>query len=343
MKPMKQPITIAIAALAIALPGVAAANDSVAHLSAGGIVLAQTSDIEMRQEDLSISAREIRVRYRFLNKSGKDIDTLVAFPVPDLPAPSDVSLHTVPVPEQENFLGFSTSVEGRPVEMNVDRRAIALGIDRTERLSALGLPLTPYAKTAEEVIARLAPDTRADLARIGVLREETFSDTPDGAMKTRHFPNWTLRSTFYWQQVFPAGREITVEHRYQPSVGASAGTMVGMSDAGKEMLAEYRKKYCMDEAFLSAAARAQNALKSREGVSLMERRIEYVLATGANWAGPIKDFRLVVDKGSERNLVSFCGRNVRKISPTAFEMRMADHWPDRNLEILILEPMEWKP
>lgn len=333
-------LALAAACLSITLPVTANANDSVGHLSAGGIVLARTGDIEMRQEELFVSAREIRVGYRFFNKSAKDIDTLVAFPMPDLPAPSDVMQYTVPAPDADNFMRFATTIDGKPVEMKVDKRAVVLGIDRTDRLAELGLPLNPYAARAEDAIARLAPDVRADLASIGVLREETFSDSPDGAMKSRHFPNWTLRSTYYWQQVFPASREIEVEHRYAPSVGASAGTMIGMSDAGQEMLADYKRKYCMDEAFLAAAARAQRAARAREGSSLMERRVEYVLATGANWAGPIKDFRLVVDKGSERNLVSFCGKNVRKIAATTFEMRASDHWPDRNLEVLILEPVD---
>lgn len=331
---------IAFAGLLLTWPIIAVANNSIGHLSAGGIELARTNDIEMRQEELHVSMTEIRVRYRFFNKSGHDVDTLVAFPVPDLAAPSDSALVTVPEPGLDNFLDFATTVDGKPVAMEVELRAVALGVDRTERLRALGLPLSPYATAAAEVIARLPTAEREDLERIGVLRGDTYSDRPDGAMKTHYTPNWTLRSTFHWRQVFAAGKELVVEHRYRPSVGASAGTMIGMSDAGKEMLAEYEKKYCMDDAFLAAAARAQKAVRGRDGGSLMERRLSYVLTTGANWAGPIKDFRLIVDKGSERNLTSFCGKDVRKTSPTTFEMRATDYWPERNLEILLLTPFE---
>ena len=67
-----------------------------------------------------------------------------------------------------------------------------------------------------------------------------------------------------------------------------------------------------------------------------EQRIEYILTTGANWSGPIRDFRLVVDKGDARNLVSFCGNGVKKISPTQFEMRERDFMPEHNLYVLIL-------
>lgn len=318
----------------------ASANNSVGHLSAGGITLARSSDIEIRQEELRISLTEIRVRYRFFNKSDKEIDTLVAFPVPDLPSPSDVQLYTVPRPEQENFLGLETTVDGQRVDMKVDHRAVALGVDHTDRLRDLGLPLTPYAKAAEKAIAKLSPEIRTDLARLGVLREEPLPNTPDGQMKIQYFPNWTLRSTYYWQQVFPAGQELAVEHRYIPSVGASVGTMIGLPDAGQEMLMEYEKRYCVDEGFLSAASRAHKSLRQHEGATLMERRLAYILSSGANWAGPIKDFRLIIDKGSDRNLVSFCGKNVKKISATEFEMRANDYWPEGNVEVLVFEPSE---
>ena len=47
-----------------------------------------------------------------------------------------------------------------------------------------------------------------------------------------------------------------------------------------------------------------------------------------------------MDKGSTDNLVSFCGEGIKKIGPTTFEMVKTDFWPDRELEILILERRE---
>jgi hypothetical protein len=61
-----------------------------------------------------------------------------------------------------------------------------------------------------------------------------------------------------------------------------------------------------------------------------------VLTTGANWAGPIGDFRLMVDKGESDSLVSFCADGVKKTGPTTFEVRHANFTPTRDLEILIL-------
>jgi hypothetical protein len=67
-----------------------------------------------------------------------------------------------------------------------------------------------------------------------------------------------------------------------------------------------------------------------------ERRIAYILTTGANWAGPINDFHLVVDKGAADSLVSFCAEGVNKISATQFEVRHANFTPSRELHVLIL-------
>ena len=96
-------------------------------------------------------------------------------------------------------------------------------------------------------------------------------------------------------------------------------------------LSEQPTRYCADDAFHAGARR----MRAR-GLYLTETWIDYILTTGANWAEPIGDFRLVVDKGAAANLVSFCGEGVRKIGPTRFEMRRRNFTPTRDLSVLIL-------
>ena len=72
-----------------------------------------------------------------------------------------------------------------------------------------------------------------------------------------------------------------------------------------------------------------------------ESRISYVLRTANNWAGPIGKFSVTVDKGSANNLVSFCGNNVRKLTPTTFEMTMRNFRPQRDFDVLFLRPAGW--
>ena len=58
---MRRPALAALAgSILIAAPS--AANDSVAALRAGGLVLERTNGIRMDSEDLFVSAREIRVK-----------------------------------------------------------------------------------------------------------------------------------------------------------------------------------------------------------------------------------------------------------------------------------------
>jgi hypothetical protein len=141
---------------------------------------------------------------------------------------------------------------------------------------------------------------------------------------------WVLRTTFYWEQAFPPGKEIVVAHRYRP--------VVGQSFFGKDSLGldSYRTKYCVDQDFVAAARAKLDRRVTAQNPYLEEDRISYVLTTANNWASPIKSFRVVVDKGDVEALVSFCGDGVKKISPTEFEMTATDFTPEHELEVLIL-------
>ena len=313
----------------------AAANNSVGHLSAGGIVLGRTDDIEMRAEDLYVSTKEIRVRYRFFNKADRDVTTLVAFPMPDIEAPSDMNSRVIPVENSPNFLGFKTQVDGKPVAIQLEQRAVALGIDRTDMLKQMGVPLPNFMDATKTALAGLAPDKQAELVRLGIARVEEY-DIGQG-MKKHTLPDWTLRTTYYWMQTFPAQKEIVVEHQYQPSVGGSVSTSVATT---AEAAVENRRRYCVDREIESAVTRKRAELKRGPNAKeLSERRLEYVLTTGAHWAGPIKDFRLVIDKLDSGHIISACGK-FKRISPTQFELRETDYYPDRNLEVLVLEPLQ---
>lgn len=326
----------ALCCLLLAVPA-ARANDSTAELATGGLIFVQNQSIEMRSEDLLISAAEVRVRYRFFNKTDRDVMVLVAFPMPDVRIEHQDQALSLPTEDAVNLLAFETKVNGRPVTTRVEQRVIAAGIDRTDYLKKLGIPLAPHLAVTNEMLGRLTRDKWDELIRIGLAEIEEY-DVGKG-MQQHLSARWALQTTFYWEQSFPAGAETLVEHRYKPSVGETAGTIVGVRPAGKDpLLSSYEAKYCIDREFLNAAARAAKAAKS-DYPPFTEQRIDYILRTGANWSGPIKDFRLVVDKGDADSLVSFCGEGVKKIAPTQFEMRKSDYIPEGNFALLILKRM----
>ena len=147
-------------------------------------------------------------------------------------------------------------------------------------------------------------------------------------------------------QKFPVGKTIAVEHSYTPIAGGSVGgalTPEYRKDAGMGFK-DYAAAYCIDKAFLAgfdkryAANKKKAAARGDEyGVAYMEHWLDYVLKSGANWKGPIKNFRLVVDKEKPDNLLSFCMTGVKKISPTRFEVRKTNFEPTQDIKILIAE------
>ena len=329
---------LAMSGLLLGLP--AAANDSTAELAAGGLILTRSDSVEMRSEDLFISQEQVIVRYRFLNTTPEPVRTVVAFPMPDIGGEgffeSDVG---IPSSDPANLLDFSTRVQGILVNPRVEQKAMAGGIDRTAWLSSRGVPLASHLSGAGEALDQLSEGDRAEALRLGLA---TAEDYDAGKGWERHLaPAWVLKTTFHWEQIFPVGREIAVEHRYTPAVGSSIDTMVGgpgWTAADNDWAREMQQKYCIDEAFVAAVVRGRKAMRGVGGYQ--ERRIGYVLKTGANWARPIGDFRLVVDKGAPENLVSFCANGVTKISSTQFEVRATDFTPSRDLDILILAPFK---
>jgi len=321
---------IATLVLAVAAIGPAAlANDSAAEMAAGGLVLKQSRDIDMVSEDLYVSAQEIRVRYVFRNRAPRDVRTIVAFPMPEL----DLAR------EEESDVSwpgdFRTRIDGHDVSMAVERRAVLNGVDHTALLAELGVTLSGHEDAAPmyRSVEALAAPAQNRLARLGLVR--IWNEPGAG----RHAnPLWTVRETWHWEQVFPAGRDLVVEHRYRPGTGGTVSTALTIpemrgSDYGREQIA----RYCIDQRFLRALDRLAAQMPD-EIVNIDEQWVSYILTTGANWRSPIADFRLVVDKGSPQNLVSFCGEGVRRISPTQFELRRRNWRPDRNLHVLILRP-----
>ena len=328
---LKRTFYAAAALAVIAAAGAATANDSIAEMTAGGLVLKNSRNIDMLDEDLYVSAEEIRVNYVFRNQGRSDESVIVAFPMPD----RDLSQEG----ERDiNFVsGFVTSVEGRPVQTQVERKAMLAGHDVTAELARYNVPVAPLMGYREGVrdpveaaLARLEEDDRAALARRGLI------ELGDAGEIIRY--RWTVKETYYWTQTFPAGRDLKIQHRYKPGAGGSVGSVLSIrSSRGSPEYRQMVRDYCVDQAFLSGAERMMRT--GGEYTYLPETTVGYILKTGANWRSPIRNFRLVVDKGSPDNIVSFCGTGVRKIGPTQFEMRRTNWRPTQDLKVVILSPM----
>jgi hypothetical protein len=330
------------ATMALLLAGAAAApalaNDTSAELATGGLIFVRNDAVEMRAEDLTISAREVNVRYRFFNTSDKPVTVLVAFPMPEIRIEEMDQNISLPTEDPVNFLAFTTTVNGQAVKTEVEQRVTAVGIDRTQLLRSLGIPLAPHLQQTNEALDKLPKDQWDELIKIGLAEIEEY-DAGKGLEK--HLAaRWALATTFYWQQTFAPNAETAVEHKYKPSVGLSVQTSLGSPDVASEpWYDEYKRKYCIDAEFLAALDRARRAARAQFGAPYSEQRIDYVLKTGANWSGPIQNFRLVVDKGDADSMVSFCAEGMRRLNATQFEVKKSDFTPDGDLSVLILKKL----
>jgi len=328
-----------LAATAASLLGAAPAraNDTMAELKTGGLVFVRSDAVEMESEDLYISEDEVRVDYVFRNTGGADVESIVAFPMPEIEGNpwSDVA---IPDREADNMFQFTIEVDGKPFEPELERKAYAVGLDVTELLRQHNVPLNPFAEATVEAVTKLPEAVKQDWLARGMLVRESW-DAGEG-MQEHDVPVWSLRATYWWRAKFPRGERISVRHRYQPSVGGTvAVTFMEDGKATGESLTEYRDKYCVDDAFLKSVER--RAAENPDKVApFYENWISYVLTTGANWAGPIKKFRLVIDKGAAENLVSFCGTGVRKTGETTFEMTAEDFYPQQDINVLLLKKIE---
>jgi hypothetical protein len=150
---------------------------------------------------------------------------------------------------------------------------------------------------------------------------------------------WVVKTSAVRQQTFPPERKVIVEHQYRPSVGTSPDSILRwILRYNKDLSPEverYRKEYCVSDAFLAQLdKRAGNGVANAS--MIQERRINYVLKTGANWAGSIRSFKLTIDPGASDRLVSFCPGRLKPTAPNALEFTATDFKPESDLKILIV-------
>jgi hypothetical protein len=329
----------ALACVLVLAPLPAMANDTTAQLGTGGLVFVTNEDIEMQSEDLSVSAEQVKVVYKFHNKSDQDQHILVAFPMPDIKGDGDFMVG-IPTEDPENIFGFQTTFNGKPVDAVLHQYAFVNNIDYSQELKAMGIPLIPYGQQTLAALNALSDADKAKLFGEGLVVPMEY-DADDGP-KVDTTPMWTLRSAYSWEATFEAGKDADVVHTYKPSIGGTvvASFMPSTDDSTywEGQLATYQKKYCVDDDLIAAIKKQGTTTDGYTTYPFTESWISYIWSTGNNWFGPIGKFSLTVDKGDEANLVSFCGDGVKKIGPTTFQMTTTDWSPpyEDELEVLLL-------
>lgn len=303
------------------------ANDSIARVGAGGIVLLKSDHIKMVEETLEISTKKIRVQYLFRNEAAEDIKTIVAFPLP----------RRQWNPENQNtgsLRDFKLKVDGKSTPTMRERKAIFDDRDITAHLHSIGLTEKQIFETfggcaddVENVGCDLTQKQRAELDKIA-------------GKKNAYHPIWKIDETYYWEQSFPAGKELEVQHEYRPFVGRQyhapyqrgfefvSGALIAPDGDGSEA--------CVDESTVKTLIRRVKTLAKNKPhmVYVSVSDVEYVLGTGRNWKGTIGRFKLRLKKEHADEIVSVCmqGR-AQKLDATTLEFNLTDFVPQDRLVV----------
>ena len=146
-----------------------------------------------------------------------------------------------------------------------------------------------------------------------------------------------------WEQTFPAGKEVIVEHSYIPFVGKIytvpyqkkynyiASDILSIIDEQNDP-----KEACIDEGTKRTIKNRINshATKGAKEITVWRNDVEYILATGRNWKGPIGKFRLLVEKDTADEIISLCfPGKPRKIDSNTYEFVQKNFVPQDTLVV----------
>jgi hypothetical protein len=278
-----------VLAAMLAIAGAARANDTEAVLGAGGLTFTKSAALRMQSEDLRLSSREIRVAYVFRNLTDRTVTARLAFPLPDVDVGdmSETPHHFHLSGRDGDIVDFRLTVDGRPTPAALEARAVNRGgRDVTDLLRRYRIPLIG-ARSEDEVERALDRLTAAEmkaLAAAGAVYADEWRTPGD----VKH-PGWRVKAAYHWLQTFPAHGEVRIEHRYAPVLGGAhferaADLAKPGALRGEGLWPDEKRGWCLKPA----------AIRIAPGRAVSAAWLEYILRTGANWAGPIGRFRLEI-------------------------------------------------
>ncbi|HYL61294.1 MAG TPA: DUF4424 family protein [Candidatus Methylomirabilis sp.] len=300
-------------------------------LGAGGLIPVNSSVIAMESEDLQVSIHEITVRYIFRNPTDRDVDAIVAFPLPPVDG-AEVQNEPMALPSKDpvNYMSFKVTVDGQIVKPSVEVRAFKNGKDVTARLRSLGLPPSVLDPKTVSAIEKLLPEQRDRLQK-----DELIVDQPQYIFHGKRIPRevwpwWETHIQFYWTQRFPPKSTTQIVHTYKPVVG---GSYIVRGDDGESSV----QPYCGGPDALNQIAQMNARLPAKDRIILWEKRIQYILTTGNNWNGPIGHFHLTVTIDRSEDILATCFPDLERTSTTRYEFTRSQFRPDQELNLLILQ------
>lgn len=309
-----------------------AANDGIGAIGLGGVQFRKTEDISMEKEVLTISVDKVRVEYEFFNKTDKPIHETILFPMPFYKFDFGCS------PEYSGQLQqFKVWVNDKQlIPFRTVTAKLADGQDVTTRLRKIGLTDEDIAEyrgvTSGCGDVQISGNYAASVKK---LSEEKLATPAINEIPT---PAWETAYVYHWDMTFPPKQIIRVAHEYRPFTGSVAMGYEFTTNKLDDLFSKYENSvrisgdedYCMTEGSIRLAKKIQE----RTNKPFVERVVKYVLTTGANWAGPIKDFTLNLKKRTSDEIVTLCfDGDFKKSDELTLSSHLKNFLPTKELEV----------
>jgi hypothetical protein len=351
---------VVLAMAGVLATAAARANDTSSELALGGLRFVKTSEIAIEREDLSLSPKEVRVRYEMRNLTDHPVKLHVAFPLPAVPVETPGgyllfddqgrevgrSLQLFDRIGHGNFLDFRVWAAGRPIWPEVDVHALLPdGRDVTLAMHDIGgmdLLLRPRLLTSEPLPA-VPPDPNDSDVGPSILQQlEALGAVDPGSVRAKEgLALWRALVTFHWDAIFTPGVTV-IEHRYRPIVGFRYQGFAADGYAAEQRVAAIANYCIAPDETTRLDMLAERAGPAGPGV-FPAMTLGYVLTTGANWAGPIRHFHLeiigedVTFGTSMLDTIELCAEfAVRRAALGRIEADVEDFTPTRDIHVLLL-------
>ena len=323
MRPL--PVLILVASLA---SSAALAAEGAPSIAVGGIVITHENHISIAKEVLTVSQSKVVVDYDFSNISDADINSDLAFQMPDYESDQRP-------PSSQGFEDFKAWVNQKPVQYAIEVKATANGHDYTSLLRSMGIDIQSFGHTYDHKgasqIEQLTQKQKDRLLKAGLL------------VKPNDAPNWAVRKKYSWTQTFPAHSTTHIRHEYTPALGHSNSIAYATTGDASKIDSELAS-VCPTPELLNALRKGMQQPRHADGIDY----VDFNVTTANTWVMPIVDFTLIADPAPESrspgssssagNFASFCWDGpVEKAGDNQLRAHMTDFTPIKELRVGFLQ------
>ncbi len=303
---------------------------------ANGIVVRDERNIQIEREDLYISSKKIEVFYIFRNDSDKDITSEVAFPIPPYDYGRGDIPHDIKYPVHSDF---TVEVNGTRQKYSEITRALIDGKDYTDTLKQLNISIKDFNESRwgygvfSNKFFKQSKSVQQKLIDMNVVSiDEILEGQPHAS------PAWSVETTYFWKQVFPAKSVVRIKHSYTPNPSHTKNPgedkdFINRNRAINPWKTDVSEILCFNDEL----KKWKKQLTRQMNTAI----IDYILTTANHWKKPIKEFNLIIEadprkENSERVSTCFERNRLKKINDHRYELTIKDFEPREEISVYFM-------